>query len=218
MQYFSVSIYSVDACRPICHPPARWPLPIFHLCQSPSHPLDFICAKADLGAKIPFVTQHAWRRPLCEEEERASAMPSLNSHTFPRSPRRSRQIGPVTPRAIASAYDHVGDGYGVLRRWGGPRRSIAAAETKSLRPCRRHCLGGGPQARSTSCARSAGVPTLARSRCRLRPRHIGSGEPPPTPIATVSTVEAVGIDISKWPAGDRPEARPRSLKRAVVNR
>lgn len=39
-------------------------------------------------------------------------MPSLNSHVFAPSPRRFRRVNPATPRAIASAYDHVGGEYG----------------------------------------------------------------------------------------------------------
>ena len=39
-------------------------------------------------------------------------MPSLNNHAFAPRPRTFRQLGPAAPRAVASAYDHVGDGYG----------------------------------------------------------------------------------------------------------
>jgi SAM-dependent methyltransferase len=39
-------------------------------------------------------------------------MPTLTNHAFARTSQKFLQVRSVTPRAIASAYNHVGDGYG----------------------------------------------------------------------------------------------------------
>jgi ubiquinone/menaquinone biosynthesis C-methylase UbiE len=118
-------------------------------------------------------------------------MPSLNSHTFARSPRRFRPIRPITPRAIASAYNHVGDGYrcyadgeGLDDPCEGPSR-FAHADAIVWETIRK----------TIDQLRGAGVPTL---------RVLDAGCGPGTWIRRVAVyahhqglaVEAVGLDIS----------------------
>ena len=119
-------------------------------------------------------------------------MPSLNNHAFAPSPRRLRPLKPSTPRAVASAYDHVGDEYGCYADGEGQEDSSEGPS----RFAHADAIVWETIRNTIEQLRAAGVSTL---------RVLDAGCGPGTWIRRIAAyahhvgigVDAIGVDISE---------------------
>jgi SAM-dependent methyltransferase len=77
------------------------------LCRWPFAHLDFLCVDADFPC-----TQHLGAKRHQPRDTESGIMPMPNIHALTSNPRTIRRTTSMTSRAVASAYNHVGGGYG----------------------------------------------------------------------------------------------------------